>query len=552
MFFGEKATGVIMSSFAVAGQARIITRRPLKRSTKILIAVGIAAALIISIYSYLCYLGTSTVIQEHLSINGVNVEGMTKDQASAAIQNKFVSDYSNSRYIVTIKGKEYRIDTFSALSLDASSEVSDAYRLGHGAWITRGADYVKSEQQDGVRRVTIQPFITDTSEIQKAAEEIAAAVYKAPVRGTTSYEDGVLTITKGIHGESVDAELIAQTIIDGLYSQEYSGEFTVPVTITEAREINIVPLFKALYADPVNARYEKQGNEIVVTASQDGFRYSENLAHTLLADADEGEAVVIPSSAVEPEITTEYLQSLLFRDQITGYTVSAGSSWSQLNNQGIACSYIDGTVLMPGEVFSFNDVVGDTTADKGYVEDYAYESGRLTTVVGGGVCRVASTLYAAILHSDLEVVMRYNHSSPVGYVPLGMDATVSYPLPDLQFRNNRDYPIVINMSLSDGYLYASISGTHIEGEPTVDVSLSYIDDMRIITYRDYYNEQGELIDQVYMHTSVYKPLIKDDPEPEAEAEAAETQEAEAEEAPAEEPVYEEVPAEEEYYEEPAA
>ena len=545
-----------MSSFAVAGQARIITRRSLKRSTKILIAVGIAVALIIGIYSYLCYLGTSSVIQEHLSINGVNVEGMTKDQALSAIEKKFVSDYSSSRYIVTIKGKEYRIDTFSALSLDASAEVSDAYRLGHGTWITRGAEYIKSEQQDDVRRVTIQPSITDTSEIWKAAEEIAATVYKAPVRGTTSYKDGVLAITKGVHGESVDAELIAQTIIDGLYSQEYSGEFTIPVIITEPFEIKAEMLARALYEAPVNARYEKQGNEIVVIPSTDGFRYSENLAHTLLADAEEGETVVIPSSAVAPDVTTEYLQSLLFRDQITGYTVNAGSSWSQLNNQGIACEYINGTVLMPGEVFSFNDIVGDTTADKGYVEDYAYESGRLTTVVGGGVCRVASTLYAAILHSDLEVVMRYNHSSPVGYVPLGMDATVSYPLPDLQFRNNRDYPIIINMSLSDGCLYASISGTHIDGEPTVDVSLSYIDDMRVVTYRDYYNEQGELIDQVYMHTSVYKPLIKDEPE-ETEAASEETEaagdgEAAAEEAPAEEPVYEEIPAEEEYYEEPAA
>lgn len=126
----------------------------------------------------------------------------------------------------------------------------------------------------------------------------------------------------------------------------------------------------------------------------------------------------------------------------------------------LACEAIDGYILKPGAVFSFNETVGERTAEKGYKAATVYSGMESVQELGGGVCQVASTLYYCTLYADLEVVFPGGvHTFSVDYVPMGMDATVYWGSLDYQFRNNTDYPIKINASVHDGYVDIEFIGT---------------------------------------------------------------------------------------------
>jgi len=118
-------------------------------------------------------------------------------------------------------------------------------------------------------------------------------------------------------------------------------------------------------------------------------------------------------------------------------------AYNNMLNAVKAAGYLNGTVVPPGTVFSFNRTLGPRTAEKGYVVGFAFEDRRHVKAVGGGVCRLSTVVYGAVLDAGLPVVERHAHSLPVDYVPPGRDATVSYGGADFKFRNDRAYPLLI-------------------------------------------------------------------------------------------------------------
>jgi vancomycin resistance protein YoaR len=138
----------------------------------------------------------------------------------------------------------------------------------------------------------------------------------------------------------------------------------------------------------------------------------------------------------KPQITSVQLEELKFTGLLAKYTTSFDSS--QLNrteNIRLAAKTLDKKVVSPNEIFSFNESVGERTVEAGYKEALVIVGDAFTPGLGGGVCQVSSTLYNAIKIGQLEVVERHPHSLPVNYVPPGQDATVSYPVLDLKFKN---------------------------------------------------------------------------------------------------------------------
>lgn len=127
-------------------------------------------------------------------------------------------------------------------------------------------------------------------------------------------------------------------------------------------------------------------------------------------------------------------------------------------NIKLAASKINGTILAPGEEFSFNGVVGRRTTAAGFKVAGVYKNGKHDTDVGGGICQVSTTLYNAAVRSDLAIKKRSNHSLPITYVPLGQDATVDYDSHDLVFQNTLDHPIAIFSLYEPGKLTFAILG----------------------------------------------------------------------------------------------
>jgi len=153
-------------------------------------------------------------------------------------------------------------------------------------------------------------------------------------------------------------------------------------------------------------------------------------------------------------------------------------------NMTLACEAINGTILAPGDSFSFNEVVGPRTEKKGYqiatvFNDVGY--GR-----GGGICQVATTLYNTALYGNLKITLRYNHSQTVGYVPLGRDATIYTTKKDLRFVNNTNYYIKIYAKSENGHVKFQFLTREKSVSPSKDVELKVTKKGDIYTLRRYY------------------------------------------------------------------
>lgn len=152
----------------------------------------------------------------------------------------------------------------------------------------------------------------------------------------------------------------------------------------------------------------------------------------------------IKMNAVLGEFTTRYNRGADMRDRT--------------HNLHVAASKIDGYVLEPGETFDFNAVVGDRTELGGFRMAKVIADGQLVEGMGGGTCQIASTLHAAVFFAGLPIVERYPHSHPSFYIKLGLDATVVYGSQNFRFRNDLPYPIVLEMTVEDGFVRAALHG----------------------------------------------------------------------------------------------
>ncbi len=158
----------------------------------------------------------------------------------------------------------------------------------------------------------------------------------------------------------------------------------------------------------------------------------------------------VPIRIIEPEITVESLQAVLFHDKLgTCTTTLKGSSANRISNIKLACSRFDGKVLMPGERFSYDDVVGERTPEAGFMLAPVYSGTDHTMGYGGGICQVSSTLYNAVQYANLEVNERHSHSMFVGYLAPGLDATVDWGAANFVFTNTSKYPIRIKTSADE-------------------------------------------------------------------------------------------------------
>lgn len=213
-----------------------------------------------------------------------------------------------------------------------------------------------------------------------------------------------------------------KNIIDGISKNVNKEPKDAKINFTNAGGIEIIPEVqgKKLLAD----KLEKEIKEKIEKNNGEDF----NL------DA--------PLQVAKPKATKEKLKQIdtLLATFSTSYR---SSSYARATNVKLSTESINGTLIMPGEVFSFNDVVGRRTAEKGYMAAGVIVGNKLESGLGGGVCQVSSTLYNVVLKTGLSSVERAHHSFPSSYVPYGMDATVDYGNIDYKFKNTFKYPIYI-------------------------------------------------------------------------------------------------------------
>ena len=204
--------------------------------------------------------------------------------------------------------------------------------------------------------------------------------------------------------------------------------------------------------------FDEDANKFVFTGAEMGSAVDqEKLAADILAALEKKEfdqVIPVTTTEVHPEFDEETAKEKY--KTVSTFTTNSTANSKRNTNLKLACRAINGTVLQPGEEFSFNTVVGQRTEEKGYQPAGAYSNGEVVQEIGGGVCQVSTTLYNAVLRAGLKTTTRRSHTYEPSYVTPGMDATVSYGGPDYKFVNNSSTAIGIRASYSDQVVTVSI------------------------------------------------------------------------------------------------
>ena len=171
------------------------------------------------------------------------------------------------------------------------------------------------------------------------------------------------------------------------------------------------------------------------------------------------DSVVAPAQVLEPAVTDETIKQnySLIGTCTSFFKKSPYNEKNRVFNITKAAGILNGIIINPGEEFDFNKTLGKRTVDNGWKEAGAIVAGKKELETGGGICQVSSTTYNAVLRAELEVLERKPHTWPLSYLPIGLDATVSYGGPNFRFKNNKDTPIMIVTQIDSEALSITVS-----------------------------------------------------------------------------------------------
>ena len=213
----------------------------------------------------------------------------------------------------------------------------------------------------------------------------------------------------------------------------------------------------------VNARFIVDGKHVRISPSRPGLAVDGRwVADSVAAAATSSISRASLRAEADPRRPHDGrgARSSASGERISTFTTDMGpSSSNRIHNVQLMANYIDGTIVRPGESFSFNDSVGPRTAERGFREGQMIIGSLLLPSIGGGVCQTATTLFNNAFELGLPIVERHNHSFYISHYPMGRDATVSWGGPDFAFRNDLKTGILIKTSYTSSTLTFSFYGT---------------------------------------------------------------------------------------------
>lgn len=284
----------------------------------------------------------------------------------------------------------------------------------------------------------------------------------------------LLTITRGKTGNSLDFTVVKNDIIN-ILSKQSATSYNLSVISKEPSEIDLQKLYDEVKRQPQDAYIDNNSKPPRFVNEKNGYDLDiEKLKEVLNKDENkiEGASIEFPLTVISPKVKLSDLTYSLYNDKLAGYTTYFDSSQkARGRNLEIALDYLNGAIVMPGQIFSYYGRVGEINYAKGYKDAATFKGGTVVYEVGGGVCQTSSTLYNVALMANMEIIERHQHGLPVGYVPPSRDATIYGNILDFKFKNNRSYPVKIVTSYSSsGSMNISIYGTK-EGQE-YDITLS--------------------------------------------------------------------------------
>lgn len=471
--------------------------------TAIAAAVALACALGIPAVTRIMDPYNGQIVSD-VSVGGVEIGGLTKGEAKKALQAAFGEQFSQKTMEINfseagtvLEKLNIRYPANSLLispeeshaKLDAAAAVKAAYALGR-------------TDLDGSRSMSLLPYLgLDEAAIRSVADSYAqqlAQLYQDSsytVQGTapdvTNYNESTpcqtVTLFRGYPGIEIDADALYNEILEGYNTGSFAVSYQGTVSAKKPVSPDLDGLWEQTRLAPKDPSVDLTSYQVIPGVH--GYEFDLAEAKQQFQNLAYGESTLISLHYTDPEIADE---DAYFQDVLGHCETPHGDNENRNGNLRKACGMLDGLVLQPGQELSYNEALGPRTKELGWLPAPAYSGTKLVDSPGGGICQVSSTLYLASVYSELTIVERRNHGYPVSYIPLGMDATVSWGFADLKIRNDSPMPVKIQAEESDGYVRISILGTETRD---YDVEMSYTVGGRYVrTYMSKIDkETGEVI-----------------------------------------------------------
>ena len=452
-----------------------------------------------------------------VSVAGVDVGGLAPADARARIDAELGARLDEPVQI-TVGGKSLRVTPSNIFQVDVAASQRAAYDSARESVSARlGALAVPF----AVHR-DVQPVLRVHESGRAALADELAALTKRAVSARASMEGNEAVVVPGREGTAIDDDAVLtslrETALAGLPSFEVQVQSVEPPISTEAAEraattartiaaapvrlklegegdigqlgrvqlaslirfepkagaVNVVldaagierklhPLVKPFTQKPEDATFRVSGDRAYLIKAKNGTTLDVKGAQGAIYEAGTGAGrrlAVLGLATLAPELTTKDAKALGIREPISTFTTDMGlSSSNRIWNVHLLGNFLDGTIVKAGETFSYNEVVGPRTIERGFREGQMIFGGVLIPSIGGGVCQTATTIFNAAFEAGLPVSERHNHSWYISHYPMGRDATVSWGGPDLVFKNDLKHAILIDVSYTDTTFTINFYGT---------------------------------------------------------------------------------------------
>ncbi len=412
-------------------------------------------------------------------ISNIDVSNLTKEEAYEKISSLINEKLANP---IILKHNDYETNIFAEqfeVNFDLNSAIDMAYDKGKNGNIFEnnfniiGSFFTNSN--------IVPNFTYNDDSILTLLTEIETNLPDKLVEPSYYVDGNNLVITKGVDGVVVLRDNLKYSIFNYINNiMTMDSTIDIPCESKTASSIDINKIHDEVYKAPQDAYYTTE--PYALYPHSDGIDFSISIDEAIQTLAQDTQSYTIPLKVLSPNVTTNQIGTEAFPNLLAEYSTHySTSNKNRSTNISLASAKINGIVIMPGEVFSYNQTVGQRTAAAGFKSAGAYSNGQVINTIGGGICQVSSTLYNAVLLSNLEIVERTNHYFDTGYVPAGRDATVSWGGPDFKFKNNRNYPIKIVCSGTGGTVNFKIYGLRSENDYEVAIESKYIQTIKYKT-----------------------------------------------------------------------
>lgn len=464
-------------------------------SFSIVLFLFVIAVIVFSIINY-----RDTKIKKGVSVEGIDVSNLSIDEAKNKIQTEFLDKLDNTIYF------QYGDTSYSLaleqinLEYELDTAIQDAYSIGRkGSLIFRDLTTLKLSNNPQNIKIGVK---YDEVALDACIIDISAKLPEQVEQPSYYIEDGKLIITSGKIGKSASNDETKQLVSNALNNKDFKDVYyDIPTYDKYPDKIDVDKIYREVYREKKNAYFTVEPR--MVYADETGIDFQESLDEVKnRIEREKKSEYEVALKFTPADVTVNDLGQDAFPDMLSDFSTRYINNRNRTTNLILASNKINGTVLMPGETFSYNTTVGERTIAAGYKDAAIYENGQVVDGLGGGICQVTTTLYNSVLRSNLEIVERTNHMFLTTYVDGGLDATVAYGSLDFKFKNNRTYPIKIVSSVQNGYCTVQIYGLRMPNDYTVQVFSNKIGNRTYQAYKRLY-QNGNLISTELLSTDTY-------------------------------------------------